>query len=59
MPIQRDAGTLQSAKTFCDDFLNAGGMGLVVNVVQKETAPQEMDYETRQGIYAIVLQLLQ
>ncbi|ELT87807.1 hypothetical protein CAPTEDRAFT_215538 [Capitella teleta] len=59
MPVQRDVGTLQSAKSFCEDFLNAGGLSLVVNVLQKETMPMEMDYETRQGIYAIVLQLLQ
>lgn len=59
MPIQRDTATLQSARTFCEDFLTAGGLSQVVNVLQKEAMPMEVDYETRQGIYSIALQLLQ
>lgn len=58
MPTMRDPGTLQSAKSFCDDFLNAGGLSLVVNVLQREAIPADVDYETRQGCYAICLQLL-
>ena len=58
MPTLRDPGTLQSAKSFCDDFLNASGLSLVVNVLQRDAIPGDVDYETRQGCYAICLQLL-
>ena len=58
MPTIRDPGSLQSAKSFCEDFLNAGGLSLVVNVLQKEAIPPDVDYQTRQGCYAISLQLL-
>ena len=58
MPSIRDAGSLQSAKMFCEDFLNAGGLNMVVNVLQKYAIPTEVDYETRQGCYSTALQLL-
>ncbi len=58
MPSIRDAGTLQSAKMFCEDFLNAGGLNMVVNVMHKDAIPSDVDYETRQGCYAMALQLL-
>ena len=58
MPVQRDPGTIQSAKTFGEDFLNVSGLSHVVNVLQRDAMPPEVDYETRQGAYAIALQLL-
>ena len=58
MPSIRDAGSLQSAKMFCEDFLNAGGLSMVVNVLQRYAIPTEVDYETRQGCYSTALQLL-
>ena len=30
---------------------------LVVNVMQRDSIPSEVDYETRQGVYSICLQL--
>ena len=58
MPTQRDATTMQSAKKFCEDFLDAGGLGLIVSILQKDCVGPDVDYETRQGCYAISLQLL-
>lgn len=58
MPTVRDVATLHSAKSFCEDFLNADGLSLVVHVLQKDAIPADVDYESRQGCYAIVLQLL-
>ena len=58
MPTVRDAATLHSAKSFCEDFLTADGLSLVVHVLQKDAIPSDVDYESRQGCYAIVLQLL-
>ena len=58
MPTQRDPTTMQSAKKFCEDFLDAGGLSLIVNILQKDCIGPDVDYETRQGCYAISLQLL-
>ena len=57
MPVSQDAATIQSAKSFCDDFMSSGGLSLVVNVLQKDAVAADVDYETRQGCYAISLQL--
>lgn len=32
-------------------------VSLVVNVMQRDSIPSEVDYETRQGVYSICLQL--
>ncbi len=32
-------------------------LSLVVNVMQRDSIPSEVDYETRQGVYSICLQL--
>lgn len=58
MPVVRDAATVQSAKTFCEEFLNADGLNLVIGVLQKDAIPSDVDYDTRQGVYAVALQLL-
>lgn len=58
MPSIRDAGSLSSARAFCEDFLAAGGLSLIVNVLQRGSVPAEVDYETRQGCYSTALQLL-
>ncbi|CAH1774066.1 unnamed protein product [Owenia fusiformis] len=57
MPVTNDIATIQSAKNFYDDFLNAGGLNLVINVLQRDAMPSDVGYETRQGCYAISLQL--
>ncbi|XP_046339329.2 ubiquitin carboxyl-terminal hydrolase 24-like isoform X2 [Haliotis rufescens] len=57
MPTGDDIGTRLSSQTFCDDFLAAGGLSLVVNVLQPESLPSDINYEIRQGCYSVCLQL--
>jgi len=54
----RDLATVQSARKFCEDFLEANGFNLTLNILQKDTIQPEVDYETRQGCYVLSLQLL-
>jgi len=54
----RDLATVQSARKFCEDFLEANGFSLTLNILQKDTIQPEVDYETRQGCYVLSLQLL-
>lgn len=58
MPTVRDAASVQSARKFCDEFLDANGLALIVNILQKDVIQPDVDYETRQGCYAVSLQLL-
>ena len=58
MPTIRDSVSLSSAKSFCEQFLNAGGLSLIIKVLQKDSIPHDVDYLTRQGIYTIALQIL-
>ncbi|KAK2540502.1 Usp24 [Columba guinea] len=57
MPTADDEMARNCAKSFCENFLRAGGLSLVVNVMQRDSIPSEVDYETRQGVYSICLQL--
>ncbi|MEE6511685.1 hypothetical protein FKM82_018368 [Ascaphus truei] len=57
MPTADDEMARNCAKSFCENFLKAGGLSLVVNVMQRDSIPSEVDYETRQGVYSICLQL--
>uniref|UniRef100_A0A3P8XKY1 UBA domain-containing protein n=1 Tax=Esox lucius TaxID=8010 RepID=A0A3P8XKY1_ESOLU len=57
MPTSDDEMAKTSVKSFCENFLKAGGLSLVVNVMQRDSIPAEVDYETRQGVYSICLQL--
>ncbi|KAK7150579.1 hypothetical protein R3I93_011730 [Phoxinus phoxinus] len=57
MPTSDDEMAKTSVKSFCENFLKAGGLSLVVNVMQRDSIPSEVDYETRQGVYSICLQL--
>jgi ubiquitin carboxyl-terminal hydrolase 9/24 len=50
-------GSKFSAQGFCEDFLNAGGLPLVVNVLQPESLAPDINYTIRQGCYSICLQL--
>ncbi|XP_070563005.1 ubiquitin carboxyl-terminal hydrolase 24-like isoform X2 [Ptychodera flava] len=56
MPAVQDMTSFNS-KVFCENFLTAGGLNFVVNVLQKDAIPPDVDYETRQGCYSICLQL--
>ncbi|XP_062250884.1 ubiquitin carboxyl-terminal hydrolase 24 isoform X5 [Platichthys flesus] len=57
MPTSDDEMAKTSSKSFCENFLKAGGLSLVVNVMQRDSIPSEVDYDTRQGVYSICLQL--
>ncbi|XP_078526269.1 ubiquitin carboxyl-terminal hydrolase 24 isoform X1 [Lissotriton helveticus] len=57
MPTADDEMARNCAKSFCENFLKAGGLSLVVNVMQRDSIPSEVDYDTRQGVYSICLQL--
>ncbi|XP_044286407.1 ubiquitin carboxyl-terminal hydrolase 24 isoform X3 [Varanus komodoensis] len=57
MPTADDEMARNCARSFCENFLRAGGLSLVVNVMQRDSIPTEVDYETRQGVYSICLQL--
>lgn len=46
-----DKASVLTVKSVC--FLHS----LVVNVMQRDSIPSEVDYETRQGVYSICLQL--
>lgn len=55
MPVMQDANTVQSAQTFSKDFIAAGGLQLVLNVFQKDSIPNDVDYDIRQGCYMTAL----
>lgn len=57
MPTGEEVGVQHSARRFCDDFLVAGGLGLVVRILQPEAISTEVCYSIRQGCYSICLQL--
>lgn len=53
--LNRDGGA--NARMFKEHFLAAGGLSIVVNILQKDMFPQDVDTEIRRGCYAICLQL--
>ena len=57
MPTAQDLGTKVSSQAFFEDFLNCGGLSVVVNVLQPESLQQDTNYQTRQGCYSVCLQL--
>lgn len=57
MPTHIEAGSAAVTQVVCEEFLNNGGLSLVVNVLQPESLPADINYEIRQGCYSICLQL--
>ncbi|XP_060555692.1 ubiquitin carboxyl-terminal hydrolase 24-like isoform X1 [Ruditapes philippinarum] len=57
MPTSQDMGSKVSSQAFFEDFLTAGGLSTVVNVLQPESLHQDINYVTRQGCYSVCLQL--
>jgi len=43
--------------SFRENWLNAGGLGLIMNILLPDTLPNNADYELRQSCYYIILQL--
>ena len=58
MPTIRDSATISNANSFCEEFLNCNGLSLIIKVLQRDSIPHDIDYETRQGCYSIALQIL-
>lgn len=42
---------------FCQDFLECGGLRHILNVFEKDALPVNTDYDIRQSIYLVTLQL--
>ncbi|XP_068228806.1 LOW QUALITY PROTEIN: ubiquitin carboxyl-terminal hydrolase 24-like [Palaemon carinicauda] len=57
MAIASD-GTVNGNAHFCEEFLLCGGMSLISTLLQRDSLPQEVDYEIRQSVYLITLQIL-
>lgn len=57
MPVMQDAGTIQSARIFTEDFHSAGGLKLVLSILQKDSISHEVDYYIRQGCYMASLSI--
>jgi ubiquitin carboxyl-terminal hydrolase 9/24 len=45
------------ASKFAEDFLTAGGLRILTNVLEKDALPPDVDYDIRQSAYFIALQL--
>ena len=45
------------SQQFCQDFLECGGLRHILNVFEKESLPVDTDYDIRQSIYLVTLQL--
>ncbi|KAH3849062.1 hypothetical protein DPMN_091451 [Dreissena polymorpha] len=57
MPTVQDMVSKTSSQAFFEDFLSAGGLSMVVSVLQPESLSQDIHYSTRQGCYSVCLQL--
>ena len=49
--------TSSMALSFRENWLNAGGLHLIMNILLPDTLPNNADYELRQSCYYIILQL--
>ena len=47
----------ETSQQFCQDFLECGGLRHILNVFEKDSLPVDTDYDIRQSIYLITLQL--
>uniref|UniRef100_A0A8C4R0F6 ubiquitinyl hydrolase 1 n=1 Tax=Eptatretus burgeri TaxID=7764 RepID=A0A8C4R0F6_EPTBU len=57
IPTLGDEMERGAARSFCNNFLHAGGLSLVMDVMQRDSPPAYASDDTRQDIYAICLQL--
>ena len=46
-----------TANKFAEDFVKSGGLRLLLNVLEKDALPLDIDYDIRQSAYFIALQL--
>ena len=54
MPTKPEDNALQ----FSQDFLNVGGLRCILNVFERESLPVSTDYDIRQRIYLVALQIV-
>lgn len=47
----------QQSRQFCSDFLDAGGVGLVFRVLERDALPADVNVHTRLNVYLVALQL--
>lgn len=47
----------EQSEQFTSDFLDAGGVGLVFKVLERDSLPADVNVHTRQNIYLVALQL--
>ncbi|GAB1606221.1 hypothetical protein Ahia01_000904600, partial [Argonauta hians] len=57
MPTGEEVGVCHSGRRFCEDFLQAGGLALVMHILQPEAMATDVPYAIRQAAYSISLQL--
>lgn len=48
---------VNASQQFCADFVNAGGLGLILGVLERTSMPADVDYDLRQNAYLVALQL--
>ena len=48
---------ITAADSFKENWLSAGGLSLIMNILLPDTLPNNADYELRQNCYYIILQL--
>merc|ERR1719270_164691 len=56
--MPNNSNTVSSnANKFAEDFVKSGGLRLLLNVLEKDALPLDIDYDIRQSAYFIALQL--
>ena len=55
LPVHEEDGRETSAQDFRKQFLRAGGLKFVINILQKNALPQDVEVKIRQDCYAIAL----
>ncbi|KAK7081025.1 Ubiquitin carboxyl-terminal hydrolase 24 [Halocaridina rubra] len=51
-------GSVNGNIRFCEEFLLCGGLSLICNLLKRDSLPPEIEYEIRQSVYLISLQIL-
>ena len=56
--MPNNSNTVSSnANKFAEDFVKSGGLRLLLNVLEKDALPLDINYDIRQSAYFIALQL--
>ena len=57
IPSPSSVYSSEQSEQFVSDFLDAGGVGLVFKVLERDSLPADVNVHTRQNIYLVALQL--